>query len=339
MPINKALTFRASSIGDCLMGKYLLENIHRQYPDARLGIVVASRGAMIRDLFAAYPWLEILEASRRRPSSLVSLWKRYHGSDLVVTQYAGKKGGKFALASKIAARVLCKRGGLVGFEDSFRFNNLVYHRLIPFRLDVSITGHERTALKSIGLPVSIPFPKLEIVRDDSIVSKYHLEKNAYVVVHLFAGNKSRGLSPDKKRALIESLVEQFPGLPLLVTGGPDDREEALRVAEGTSAIVCAGETNLQETMNLISESRGVVSVDTGIAHIAAQLGKPLVVLRSCLAPNWWFEEQYGKSSQIAVFSCDSVCAEGHIAQSSGYPKCLDSIDMEEVAQNAKKMLT
>ncbi|MEK7114207.1 MAG: hypothetical protein AAB850_01520, partial [Patescibacteria group bacterium] len=103
MEIKKALTFRASSIGDCLMGKYLLENIHAAYPHARLGIVVASRAEMIRDLFAAYPWLEVIEANRRNPVSLFSLWKKYHESDLVVTQYAGKLGGKFGLASKLFA--------------------------------------------------------------------------------------------------------------------------------------------------------------------------------------------------------------------------------------------
>src|SRR3989338_3419571 len=98
MKIEKALTFRASSIGDCLMGKYLLENIHAQFPNARLGIVVASRGAMIRDLFATYPWLEVIEANRRSPRSLFYLWRNFRNSDLVMTQYAGKLGGRFGLA-------------------------------------------------------------------------------------------------------------------------------------------------------------------------------------------------------------------------------------------------
>ena len=111
MEIKKALTFRASSIGDCLMGKYLLENIHVQFPSARLGIVVGSRGAMLRDLFAAYPWLEIIEANRRSPSALFSLLKNFYGSDLVITQYAGKPCGRFSFRSKLFARVLAKRGG------------------------------------------------------------------------------------------------------------------------------------------------------------------------------------------------------------------------------------
>ena len=97
----KVLTFRASSIGDCLMGKYLLENIHIQYPQARLALVVASRGAMIRDLFAGYPWLDVREVNRRNSSALLALWKDFHWSDVVVTQYAGKQGGKFKWIKRI----------------------------------------------------------------------------------------------------------------------------------------------------------------------------------------------------------------------------------------------
>ena len=58
----KALTFRASSIGDALMAKYLLENVRATHPEARCAIVVAGRSGMIRDLLAAYPWIEVLEA-------------------------------------------------------------------------------------------------------------------------------------------------------------------------------------------------------------------------------------------------------------------------------------
>jgi hypothetical protein len=117
--IHKALTFRASSIGDCLMGKHLLENIHVQRPNARLGIVVASRGAMIRDLFAAYPWLEVIETSRRNPQTLFSLLRIFFRSDLVITQYAGKKGGRFSL--RVLAGDYSARGTHC-FNDASQWN-------------------------------------------------------------------------------------------------------------------------------------------------------------------------------------------------------------------------
>jgi len=330
VPIRKALTFRASSIGDCLMGKYLLENVHRQFPDARLGIVVASRAGMIRDLFAAYPWLEVIEANRRHPGSLFSLWKRFRNSDLVVTQYAGKQGGSFSLASKLAARVLARHGGLVGFTDASWWNRLLYDRLVPVRSDIAVAEHDRAALRAAGMPVALPFPTLAFLRDDTVLKKFGLEAGKFIVVHLFAGNASRGLRPDKKRELLAALAGKLPGVRLVISGGAADWEEAARITEHVPATVIAGEATLQELMNLISESRGVVSVDTGVAHIAAQLRRPLVVMRTCVGRQWWFPGQYGEDAPITVFSCDEKCATGHV--NGNYPACLNAIDMEGVAR-------
>lgn len=330
-PIQKALTFRASSIGDCLMGKYLLENIHAQYPQARLGIVVASRGAMIRDLCAAYPWLEILEVNRRSPKALFSLGKDFHGSDLVVTQYAGKVGGSFGLASKLAARMLAKRGGLVGFVDAApRWNAALYDQMVPVHLERAVADRDRAALYAAGLAVPLSFPTLQCVQDNSMCSTLDIEAGKFIVVHLFAGNAGRGLHPDKKRELLSALGKKLPGTRLVVSGGAADREEALCIAKGTGATVIAGDVTLQQLMNLISESRGVVSVDTGVAHMAAQLRKPLVVMCTCLGANWWLPEQYGENAPITVFSRGDFCRLGHSYKK--YPDCLNTIDMETIAQ-------
>lgn len=330
MRIEKALTFRASSIGDCLMGKYLLENMHVQYPQARLGIVIASRVAMIRDLFAAYPWLQVIEVNRRSPKSLFSLWRDFHGSNLVVTQYSGKRGGRFGLASKFAARILTKSGGLVGFEDVSKWNGILYDSLLPVRSDRAVVEHERGALKAAGLSVSLPYPTLKYVQNDTVCAKFHLKAGEYVVAHLFAGGTSRSLSSKKSREFLVALRGALPkDIFIVVSGSSAERESALAIAHGIDVRVIAGEATLQEMMNLIKQSRCVVSVDTGMAHITAQLGKPLIVLSTCLGRNWWFPEQYGKDAPITVFSRNDLCAAGHVYKE--YPACINEIDTENVA--------
>ncbi len=329
MEIKKVLTFRASSIGDCLMGKYLLENIHAEFPNARLGLVVASRAEMIRDLFSAYPWLEVIEVNRKNPKSLWHLWKKFRGSDLVITQYAGKKGGKFSFASKLAARLLAKSGGLIGFSDASKLNKMLYDKLLPVRSDIAVAEHDRSALRVADIPISIQFPTMQFVPDDSIFTSLNLVEEKYVVVHLFAGNKSRGLSPDKKHELLMALAKKLPDMRLVISGGDNDREEALKVAENIPVMVIAGEVTLQEMMNLISNSRGVVSIDTGVAHITAQLGKPLVVMTTCLGRNWWFDDQYGVDAPITVLSRGDLCSTSHVYKE--YPDCMNKIDMNEVA--------
>ncbi len=314
------------------MGKYVLENIHAAYPQARLAIVVASRAGMIRDLLRAYPWLEVVEANRRNPATLFSLFWNFCNSDRVITQYAGKRGGTFGLGSKLVARLLASRGELIGFNDASWWNR-VYDKLLPVRPTVAVAEHDRELLRAAGIPITFPFPTLQYKEDQAVLQRFEVNKGEYLVVHLFAGNKSRGLMPKKKHELLVALTQKLPGVRILVSGGKGDREEAVQVAEGTSATVIAGEVTLQELANLIAKAQGVVSLDTGVAHIAAQLKKSLVVLRTCIAPNWWFEGQYGAEAPIHVLSADRLCAPGHQAH-EGYPVCLNGIDANGVASQA-----
>ena len=84
--IKKVLTLRASSIGDSLMGKYFLENVHAAYPESRAYILVGGRGGMIKDLFRAYSWLTVIEANRKSPGSVVRAFRELSGCDLTLRQ-------------------------------------------------------------------------------------------------------------------------------------------------------------------------------------------------------------------------------------------------------------
>ncbi len=328
--IKKALTFRASSIGDGLMAKYLLENVHAQFPEAKLGIVVASRGSMIADLFSNSPYIEVVETNRRDIKGLWRLWKNFHGSDFVVTQYAGKHSGAFGLGSKFFARLLASPGGLVGFADVSKWNPFLYTRLLPVRRDFPVVEHEREALRAAGLVLPIPYPRLSIDLKPAVLEKFNLKKNAYIVVHFFAGNAGRSINPANARLLVVELQKKFPTVKIVLSGGAGDRKSAEEIIKDIAHTqVVAGEASLQEMMQLIQSSIGVVSVDTGIAHITAQLEKPLVVMRTCLGPNWWFPEQYGTDAKVIQFSREELCTP-HVSQN--YPDCINLVDMAKVAE-------
>lgn len=330
--VEKALTFRASSIGDCLMGKYFLENIHTQYPQARCGIVVAGKSAMLRDLFKGDSWLEIIEANRRNPAALLRLWQEWRKCDVVSTQYAGKAGGSFGLLSKLAARLLARRGALIGFKDAARGTAFLYDHLLPFNPDVAPAEHERQALRAVGFSVPLAYPTLEAVPDPAVLKLFGVESDRFVLVNLFSGSEKRGLSPARQRALILSLSKQLPGVPLLVTGGPQDREAAAEAtARVSNAQVVAG-ISLEQTIQLALQAHLTVSLDTGVAHIAAHMRRPLIVLSTCMGLFWWGEDQYGPGIPQRVFSAAEHCRSGHIM--AAHPVCLNAIDMDVVGSAA-----
>ncbi len=320
------------------MGRYLLQNIHDQFPEAKLGLVVAGRGDMIRDLFASSPWITVIEANRRNLPSLIRLWKEFHSSDLTVTQYTGKVGSRFGLASKIAARLLTRKGRLIGFNDAFAHNGFIYDKLLPFRADAPVVEHEREALRVAGLSVVVPYPTLPLEHHAETLAKFSVLKGTYLVLHFFAGNKGRSMRPEKANELLSLLRTMYgDNITFLVSGAPADRDTAVHIAESIpNTRVIAGGASLQEMMQLVSSSMGVISVDTGIAHITAHLSRPLVVLRSCLGPNWWFSEAYGPARSIAQHTREDLCVP-HVFRD--YPVCLDDIDLSKVKESASLLFS
>ncbi len=326
IPIRKALTVRASSIGDALMGKYLLENIHKSYPEARCAILVASKGEMVRDLLGAYPWIEVIEANTKNPSTIFSAFKQLYPSDATVTQYSGR--GTFSIASKIFARLVTRVGRLAGFTDASPLNQYLFDHIVPFSMRRAMRLHECDALSALGIPVSLPEITLAQLPGNSVLTKLNLSEHSYIVLNLFSGSKGRGLSLEHQRAITYALHAAFGRQKkMILTGGPSDTLLMQSIKETVPEVILAPTLSMQDLITLIADSAAVVSLDTGVAHIAAQTGVPLVVMRTCWGYNWWIKDQYSRDG-ITVLAHDECCASGHIAKD--FPACLGAISANEV---------
>ncbi len=315
------------------MGKYFLENIHKEFHEAICGLLVGSRGKMLSELFSAYPWLEVWEVNRRNPFSLFRAICRFFGSDFTLIQYSENK---FSTPSKFFARLLTKRGGLVGFEDGWRFNKLIYDKILPFAGEYKSPGlitEERNALYALGLPAPVKNFSLDFKEDKGVLKKFGLQKNGYIILHFFSGSDSRGLHFQKRREILKEAYRRFgERYELVLTGSESEREAAIKIAEGASAKVAAGKTSMTELINLVSNSKAVLSLDTGVAHIAGHLEKPLVVLSRCKAFSaWWSPLMYQKNVSVL---CDKIACGG--AHAGKFPKCLNEIDTNLILRELEK---
>lgn len=334
MEIKKVLTFRASSIGDCLMAKYFFENVRATHPKAQCVILVAGKSAMVRDLLAAYPWIEVVEANTRHPRTIFSAFKKLYPSNATVTQYSSK--GTFSTSSKLFARLLTRFGGLVGFTDAWPFNRRVYDHLIPFDTRRAIRLHECDALRALGIPICIKEMTLAYKKGSAVLETYALLKGSYLVLNLFSASRGRGLSLEHQIAIARKLQAEFGSLyKIILTGGSSDEPLMLSIKDAVSQVLIAPALSMQDLVTLVAKSRVVVSLDTGVGHIAAQTGVPLVILRTCWGYNWWNNDQYPRKG-ITVLAHDELCADEHI--SVDFPACLSAISSEEVADAVQKII-
>lgn len=81
-------------------------------------------------------------------------------------------------------------------------------------------------------------------------------------------------------SLIAMLAAETPEAELLLLGPANERSLATEIAalSGQAARNLCGETTFDEATAILAQAAGVVSVDTGLMHVAAAYGRPQVAL-------------------------------------------------------------
>jgi hypothetical protein len=110
------------------------------------------------------------------------------------------------------------------------------------------------------------------------------------VVHVGAFYGARRWPPERFAAVARGLAAS--GLEVVVTAGPAEGErarEVARLAGIRSALVFAGESALplDALAALVADAAVLVSVDTGVAHLASAYGVPSVIVFGPAPPSEW----------------------------------------------------
>jgi len=110
-----------------------------------------------------------------------------------------------------------------------------------------------------------------------------LAGEGYVVVHPGASASARRWPAEHHAAAVRMLHEQ--GIPVAVTGGPEERALTAFVSDGgRTGSDLGGLADLLTTAAIMRAASVVVAGNTGPAHIAAAVGTPVVSLFSPVVP-------------------------------------------------------
>ncbi len=138
------------------------------------------------------------------------------------------------------------------------------------------------------------------------------------------------------QALCSSMVEQ--GYRVVIpSGSPIEKARAETIAQATEAEVLPA-TTLADLIQVMSSSAGVVSVDTGLGHMAVALGLPLVSIYGATDP--LLTGVYGEKQQTIVSDhlpctpCQKRYCRYAIEDYSSkiFPPCYENIKPETVWQ-------
>ncbi|HEY2120245.1 MAG TPA: glycosyltransferase family 9 protein [Candidatus Acidoferrum sp.] len=305
--------------------------------------------AVVADLREAFPAAEIILFAGESNYEMACM---LDGVDRVIKAPAGNVLKGIRAMRSAPVDVLLDFGQWTRLEALFTlaskaaftigFCTAEQHRHHGFDLAVehSSTSHElenyRDLVRALGAK-AIHLPALSVPKQSSGIPQ------SYVVFHLWPGGRRRELKQwpsDRWLRLIAEFLKD--GLSVVLTGSSSDKslnEELIKDIPdgGFERVINVAGSSLSETASLLAGARLVVSVDTGIMHIASALNLPLVAIHGPTSSKRW-----GPLNPRAI-AVDTTLPEGGFInlgweEISPLPACMEAVPYESVREACKLLL-
>jgi len=204
--------------------------------------------------------------------------------------------------------------------------------------DRNLRGYLGLIRPDVGDAEAIPRPRLRVDAENQreLVERLGLDPRARVVALApgAAGGPAKRWPVESFEALAALLADQ--GRHVWVLGGPAEAalgEEIARRSNGAVRNLC-GRTTLTDAVDLLAMVETTVANDSGLAHVAAAAGSPVVVLFGPTSPD--FSAPLTDRSELVYLGLEcSPC--GKSTCPLGHHRCLRDIDVDEVARRVDRL--
>ncbi|TQV62872.1 MAG: glycosyltransferase family 9 protein [Halothiobacillaceae bacterium] len=315
--MKRILIIRLSAIGDVVFASPIIEALRRTHPDAHIAwlaepavadllrhhpmldeVIVWPKGEWKR-LWRARAWRELAHRVRALVREL-----RQRRFDTVLDLQGLLKSGVWAwlsgahrrvgLGSREGSQLLMTETLPRGGDPARRNPSLDFALRVspggdPTTLPASLfmSSEYRFLAEHLGLDTGDFRPTIHVddatrASVDALLVREGLD-GPYAVIAPFTTRPQKHWFEDAWRELIPRLTREL-GLPVVMLGGPDDREAADRIAAGLQMHDLAGRTTLLEAAEIIRRSRLLIGVDTGLTHMGTAFERPTVALFGSTCP-------------------------------------------------------
>ena len=272
---------KPAALGDTALMSASLLALRRAYPWSRLIVAAGPDNAELAEALPHVDAVAILKPQHVL-ASLVAL--RRLKADVVIDCDSWPHVSAILTALSGAAYT-------IGYRSGQRHRHLAYDAVVDHRrTEHEVCNQSRLVEALTGTPSAAPYLAAVAGRDAALA---HVER--YVVFHPWASGAGKRLKewPVQHWAELASRLVRRR-YAIVLTGAPADQPDSRRLAEAvdrdiapTRVIDLAGRTPIRGLLGLLDGADAVVSVNTGVMHVAAALGRPTVGLSGPTDPARW----------------------------------------------------
>ncbi|GAA0542175.1 glycosyltransferase family 9 protein [Rhizomicrobium palustre] len=264
-----------AAIGDTVIATALIAPLRRRFPNASIIAVTTSANRGIAELsdFDSVVTIPVVQ-----PSKAIKLLRELQ-LDIAIDC------GQWARLSAILTYA-SKARFTVGFRTEGQARHFAFdaapphlatrHELDNFLALIAPLGAETNGRPSLNPPANPPLLTPE---------------RQWIAFHPWAAGvrcELREWARERWISLGKALVSR--GYDIVITGGPADAvasTELVNAIDPEHARTIAGRSSLRDSLAVLGDVKAVVSVNTGLMHMAAAVGVPLVALHGPTNPLRW----------------------------------------------------
>lgn len=330
---------RLRSIGDTVLSTASLIALRRFLPDARIDVLLEDWVAPVLEGFDAVD--NVLTVGKDAKSRvIVAAQLRKNKYDAVFNLHGGTTSTFFVRASGTRARI--------GFSD-YRYSFLYNHRLTSasdfWRREFTHSAEQQLALLGfVGVPVedkpksrlAVTEKALKSVEEKLKNSNFELQNSNVALIHPVAAFDTKQWATENFARVAEFLHEK--GFQIVAVAAKKESEvlEKLKRLTGVS-ISTFDDLTLPEITALASKAKLFVGNDSGIAHIAAAVETPSVVIFGSSNRNHWRPWTNAPNEIVYENMPCQPCA-GYFCREFDSPECIKRISVESVIQAIKNLI-
>ena len=276
----KILVIRFSSIGDIVLGSPVFRCIKRQMPGAEVHFVTKTNFKIVT---ASNPYIDKFFYFDKELSVVIAELKKEQ-YDYVIDLHNNLRSNKIKRALK---------------KKCFTIDKLNVQKFLLTRLNVDIMPRVHITQRSLdtvaslnvfddGLGLDYFIPKEDIVDQNDIPTSHSA---GFIAVVIGANYFTKKLPVRKLQELCYKIDH-----PIILLGGKDDcaTGDAVAALDPVKIYNACGKFNLNESADLVRQSKLVISHDTGMQYIACAFKKPLLAIWGGTSPKLDVEPYYGK---------------------------------------------
>jgi len=342
--LPRLLLIRLRSLGDSILSLPLLESLHCWRPDLDLDVLseapfaaVFSNHPAVHETLILRPRAWPGREGWTRTAVLKEIRRRRY--PVVLNLHGGTTSMIFTLASGARLRI-----GQKNYRNVWAYNaQLPPSNEVWNRKDLHTVEHQMTLLRWAGIPVPLELegrlhiePKARAQAQER-QQRSGIEPQKYVLVHPTATLFTKQWQEGNFAQLADELSGRF-NLPVIFTSARNEERTLTRIAStARRKHLYWSDLALAELFAVIEGCSLFVGNDSGPAHAAAALKKPMVVVWGSSNSVAWHPWRTNYELVRSDFPC--MPCPGYTCHAFGRPRCILDIPVDRVLLACERILS